>query len=86
FWQMFSKSDKIEILDKYAELRGIKGEGKLLGRGFSTQIWNNGLENITDKDLENYINPLIKFIEEHPKQAKIEGLYKGNFQNWIRVR
>ena len=74
FGQMFVNGDKIAVIDKECELRGIVVEGKPLGRGFSAEI----------KDI-NYADSLVNLIDNYPDYAKIERWDKGRVLKIIPI-
>ena len=76
---IFRKDDGLMgIICKEHEQQGMNIEGKPLGFGFMTEIWNNNLPEITEQDLVKYMRPLTRFVMLHPKSAKILGIYYGS--------
>lgn len=69
--QIFKTKSKLEVLCKSDELRGEKSEGKHLGFGFKTDIWNNNLSEITYEDIKLYADKLPETIKKYPEAAEI---------------
>jgi hypothetical protein len=69
--QIFKTGKNLEMLCKSDELKGEKSEGKHLGFGFKTDIWNNNLPEITREDIEQYANKLPETVKKYPEAAEI---------------
>lgn len=68
---IFKTKSKLEVLCKSDELRGEKSEGKHLGFGFKTDIWNNPPSEITPEDIKQYADRLPETVKKYPEAAEI---------------